>query len=135
MADARFQVEISNTISLFCNDIYLHVISGSVQFGLSSIIVGRNIVHIKAIFCCLKSLERTNNTGTTIVTLPKHIGKILIKLFQTSSDSNFNQLFRMKELQGFKQSLMLGDQAYDDPVTILDQAFQIYQSIYSSKEG
>ena len=41
----------------------------------------------------------------------------------------------MKELQGFEKSLLQGDSAYGQPVTILDQAFRIYQSIYSSKEG
>lgn len=97
--------------------------------------VGELCGHIKAIIRRLRTLERHNENGIVVTTLPEDLGKTLIQLFQTSSDAKFNQIFRQKELAAFEESLTRGNAAYGDPETILNLAFRIYTNIYSSEEG
>ena len=59
----------------------------------------------------------------------------MIKLFQTSSDAKFNKIFEHKELNSIEAALRLSDKAYGTADDILDQARQIYQSIFTSEEG
>ena len=46
-----------------------------------------------------------------------------------------SQTFELKELNSFEAALRLGDKAYWTADDILDQAHQIYQSIFTSEEG
>jgi uncharacterized membrane protein YgcG len=97
-----------------------------------SLLVG----HARAIFNRLKSLERRHPDGTVISpTIPYDIGKTLVRLFQTSSDTRFNEVFHSEEITGYKRSLTEGDKAYGSYESILNLALEVYTSILSSPEG
>ena len=94
------------------------------------------VSHIRSICNRLRTLEKRDDEGKVIEpTIPTDIGKTLIKLFQTSSDKKFNDLFQLKELNAFEKALTEGDKAYGSIDDILNYAHLVYTNITASKEG
>lgn len=93
------------------------------------------VSHVRSMLIRLKTLERTDSHGDHISNLPKDINKTLVQLFQTSSDSEFNAIFRTEQLNKWREYSVKGDAAYGSPDDILDMASIAYRDRLSSVEG
>ena len=66
--------------------------------------------------------------------VPNSLAKDLLVVFQTSSSTTFNSLFRHKEISALKASITQGNAANGDPNAIINQAKAFYMMLLESNE-
>ena len=93
------------------------------------------VSHLRSMIIRLKSLERRVNGVVVQSNLPHNISKLLITMFQTSSDPTFNEVFHQRQVAAYEHFLKEGDRAFGDPETLMNLAVMLYHNQVASEEG
>jgi hypothetical protein len=93
--------------------------------------VGQVVTHLRAIIHRLKNMRRRDTSGNEIDLVPFDLSRNLYKVFQTSSNEEFNQMFRNRYINEHSESLVTGHSAWSDTDRILSMAGNFYIQLCS----